>query len=114
MMAQAALIAASSAALFGALVLTSDRKRGALLAQIGLVVAAALVFVAIVVDDPVAGLDPRDLAAFAVGLISAAVAGMLYHLYLGRFELVWAARGVFSALYLALSALFGLVFLSLI
>jgi hypothetical protein len=111
-MAQAALIAVSSAALFGALVLMSDRKRGAFFAQIGLVVAAALVFAAIVVDGPVAGLDPRHLAAFAVGLISAAFAGMLYHLYLGRFERVWAARGVFSALYLALAALFGLVFLS--
>ena len=114
MMSQAALIAIFSAALFGALVLMSDRKRGAFLAQIGLVVAAALVFVAIVVDGRVAGIAPRGLAAFAVGLISAAVAGMLYHLYLGRFERVWAARGVFSAVYLALSALFGLVFLSLI
>jgi hypothetical protein len=113
-MMQAALVAVLSAALFGTLVLMSNRKRGALLAQIGLVVAAALVFVAIVVDGPVAGLDPRGLAAFAVGLISAAVAGMLYHLYLGRFELVWAARSAFSALYLALAALFGFVFLSLI
>jgi hypothetical protein len=113
MMTQAALIALFSAALFGALVLMSDRKRGALLAQIGLFVAAAVVFVAIVVDGAVAGIAPRGLAAFAVGLISAAVAGMLYHLYLGRFERVWAARGAFSAVYLALSALFGLVFLSL-
>jgi hypothetical protein len=114
MISQAALIAIFSAALFGALVLMSDRKRGAFLAQIGLVIATALVFVAIVVDSPVAGIAPRGLAAFAVGLISAAVAGMLYHLYLGRFERVWAARVVFSAVYLAVSALFGLVFLSLI
>lgn len=114
MMSQAALIAIFSAALFVALVLMSDRKRGAFLAQIGLVIATALVFVAIVVDGPVGGIGPRSLAAFAVGLISAAVAGMLYHLYLGRFERVWAARGVFSTVYLALSALFGLVFLSLI
>jgi hypothetical protein len=114
MMTQAALIAIFSAALFGALVLMSDRKRGAFLAQIGLVVASAVVFVAIVVDGPVAGIGPGGLAAFAVGLISAAVAGMLYHLYLGRFERVWAARGVFTAVYLALCAIFGLVFLSLI
>ncbi|MCU0853555.1 MAG: hypothetical protein MUF63_01275 [Rhodobacteraceae bacterium] len=114
MISQAALIAVFSAALFVALVLMSDRKRGAFLAQIGLVVAAALVFVAIVVDGPIAGIGPGGLAAFAVGLISAAVAGMLYHLYLGRFERVWAARSVFTIVYLALSALFGLVFLSLI
>ncbi len=111
---QAALIAIFSASLFGALVLMSDRKRGALLAQIALAVAAAILFVAIVVDGPVAGIGQSGLAAFAVGLISAAVAGMLYHLYLGRFARVWAARGVFSAVYLALSAAFGLVFLSLI
>jgi hypothetical protein len=114
MMTQAALIAIFSAALFGTLVMMSDRKRGAFLAQIGLVVASAVVFVAIVVDGPVAGIGPGGLAAFAVGLISAAVAGMLYHLYLGRFERVWAARGVFTAVYLALCAIFGLVFLSLI
>jgi hypothetical protein len=114
LMTQAALIAIFSAALFGALVLMSDRKRGAFLAQIGLVVASAAVFVAIVVDGPVAGIGPGGLAALAVGLISAAVSGMLYHLYLGRFEQVWAARSVFSAVYLALSGLFGLVFLSLI
>jgi hypothetical protein len=114
MMAQAALIAIASAAAFGALALMSDRKRGASLAQIGLAIASALVFVAIVVDGPVAGIDARGLAAFAVGLISATVAGMLYHLYLGRFERVWTARGTFTVVYLALSALFGLVFLSLI
>jgi hypothetical protein len=114
MLMQAAVIAIFSAALFGALVLMSDRKRGAFLAQIGLAAAAAVVFVAIVVDGPVAGIGPGGRAAVAVGLISAAAAGMLYHLYLGRFERVWAARGVFSAVYLALSALFGLVFLSLI
>jgi hypothetical protein len=114
MMSQAAVIAIASAALFGALVLMSDRKRGAFLAQIGLVLASALVFVAIVVDGPVAGISLRGLAAFAVGLISAAVAGMLYHLYLGRFESVWKARGVFTLVYLVTSALFGFVFLSLI
>ncbi|RDC75278.1 hypothetical protein DLJ49_00545 [Rhodovulum sp. 12E13] len=114
MVPQAALIALASAALFGALALMSDRKRGAFLAQIALFVAGALLFVAIVVPGPVFGIAPAGLAAFAVGLISAAGAGMLYHLYLGRFERVWAARGVFTAVYLGLSALFGLVFLSLL
>jgi hypothetical protein len=54
------------------------------------------------------GLPPQRLAAFGVGLMAAAVAGMLYHLYLGRFERVWAARGVFLLVYLVVSALFGL------
>jgi hypothetical protein len=114
MIPQAALVALFSAVLFVALVLMSDRKRGALFAQIALVIAAAIVFLAIIIDAPVAGISARGFAAFAVGLMSAAVAGMLYHLYLGRFERVWAARGVFSAVYLALCAVFGLVFLSLI
>ncbi|MFN3263046.1 MAG: hypothetical protein ACE37J_21050 [Pikeienuella sp.] len=114
MLPQAALIALASAAAFGALTLMSDRKRGAFLAQVGLALAASLVFVAIIADGPVLGVEPEGLAAFAVGLISAAAAGMLYHLYLGRFERVWTARGVFSAVYLALSAMFGLVFASLI
>jgi hypothetical protein len=92
----------------------SDRPRGAFLAQIALVVASALVFVAILAGGPVAGLAPQRLAAFAVGLMAAAVAGMLYHLYLGRFERVWAARGVFTLVYLVTAGLFGLVFLSLI
>jgi hypothetical protein len=114
MLGQALPIALASAALFGALALMSDRKRGAFLAQIALFAAGALLFVAIVVPGPVAGVAPAGLAAFAVGLIAAAGAGMLYHLYLGRFARVWAARGVFTAVYLGLSALFGLVFLSLL
>lgn len=114
MFAQALPIALASTALFCSLALMTDRPRGAFLAQCGLAVASALVFVAIVLDGPVIGITPRALSAFAVGLISACVAGMLYHLYLGRFERVWAARAVFTFVYLGLSALFGLVFLSLI
>ena len=114
MLPLAAVIAVASGAVFGALALMSDRRRGAFLAQIGLGLAAALIFVAIVADGPIAGIAPRGVAAVAVSLISATGAGMLYHLYLGRFERVWAARGVFTAVFLALSALFGLVFLSLI
>lgn len=113
-LAQALPVALVSAALFGGLALMSDRPRGALIAQIALVVAAALVFAAILLPGPVAGLPPRALAAFGVGVMAAAVAGMLYHLYLGRFESVWKARGVFTVVYLATSALFGFVFLSLI
>jgi hypothetical protein len=91
----------------------SDRKRGAFLAQAALVVSVMVMFVAILVEGPIAGLSPLRVAAIATGLIAAAVAGMLYHLYLGRFTRVWAARGVFTAVYLGLAALFGLVFLSL-
>lgn len=108
------LIHALPTALFCALALMSDRKRGAFLAQIALVVAAAIVFVAILATGPVAGLAPQRLAGFGVGLMAAAVAGMLYHLYLGRFERVWTARGVFTLVYLVTAGLFGLVFLSLI
>jgi hypothetical protein len=110
----AAVIALASTAVFCGLVLMSDRRRGALIAQGWLVLAAAGVFVAILAEGPVAGLAPGALAAFAVALIPASVAGMLYHLYLGRVDRVWAARGVFAAVYLGLTALFGFTFLSLI
>ena len=103
-----------AAALFGGLALMSDRKLGASLAQAAVALAGVVLFVAILAGGPVAGLQPRDLVAIAIGLMAAAVAGMLYHLYLGRFTRVWAARGVFLGVFLALSAGFGLVFLSLI
>lgn len=107
-------IALVSAVLFGGLALMSNRPRGALIAQGILAVAAVLVFIAILVPGPIAGITPRGLAAFGVGVISASVAGMLYHLYLGRFDNVWKARGVFTGVYLITSAIFGLVFMSLI
>jgi hypothetical protein len=107
-------VAFLSAALFGGLALLSNRPRGALIAQGALAVAAALVFVAILAEGPVAGMTPDWIAALGVGLMAAAVSGMLYHLYLGRFESVWTARGVFTLVYLVTSALFGVVFLSLI
>lgn len=110
----AGLIAVTAAAVFGAFALMSDRKRGAFLAQVGLAIAGAVALVAGVSGGPVAGIAPEALAALAVGAMSACVAGMLYHLYLGRFERVWAARGVFTAVYLVVSAVFGIVFLSLI
>lgn len=114
MIVEALPIALASAALFGGLALMSDRPRGAQIAQGILVAAAVLVFVAILTPGPIAGITPRGLAAFGVGVISASVAGMLYHLYLGRFDDVWKARGVFTLVYLVTSALFGLVFVSLI
>jgi hypothetical protein len=114
MLVPAGITALASAALFVALVLMADRKRGAALAQAALAVAGVLVFVAILVPGPVAGIAPAALATVAVGLLSASGAGMLYHLYLGRFSRARDARIVFVAVFLGLSALFGLVFLSLI
>lgn len=114
MLLQALPVALLSAALFCAVALMSDRPRGALLSQIALFAAGILVFVAILLPGPLVGVTPERLAAFGVGLMSAAVAGMLYHLYLGRFDDVWAARGVFTLVYLFTAALFGLVYLSLI
>lgn len=113
MIGQALPVALLSAALFCALALMSDRPRGAFLAQIALAAATAIVFV-VIVAGPIGGIPPERIAAFAVGLMAAAVAGMLYHLYLGRFESVWAARAVFTLVYLVTATLFGVVFLSLI
>ena len=113
MTADTLMIALPSAAVFCGLAVMSDRKRGAALAQGVLVLAVVGMFVAITASGPVAGLAPIRIAAIATALIAAAVAGMLYHLYLGRFDNVWAARAVFTAVYLALAGLFGLVFLSL-
>jgi hypothetical protein len=114
MIGDSLIAALPSAALFAGLALMSDRPRGALLAQGALVAAVVMIFVAIVADAPVAGIPAPRLAAIATGLIAAAVAGMLYHLYRGRFERVWAARAVFTLVYLGAAGLFGLVFLSLI
>ena len=114
MLVQALPVALSSAAVFCALALMSDRPRGAFVAQCVLAAAAALMFVVLVAKGPILGVEPRTLSAFAVGAIAAAVAGMLYHLYLGRFDDVWKARAVFTLVYLFTAALFGLVFVSLI
>ena len=112
MPALATPVAIASAVLFAALALMSDRKRGAAVAQGAFVLACILVFVAIVVQAPVAGIPSADLAAFGIGLIAASVAGMLYHLYLGRFDSVWVARAVFTLVYLVLALVLGLVLLS--
>lgn len=104
----------ASSAVFAGLALMSDRKRGAVIAQGILAVAGALLFLAILRDTPLFGLGPTPIAAFATGLFTAAGAGMLYHLYLGRFTQVWPARAVFTLVYLGLSVVFGLLFVSLI
>ncbi|MBF9047854.1 hypothetical protein LSUCC0031_12080 [Rhodobacterales bacterium LSUCC0031] len=114
MLDDAFLSAVPAAALFGGLVLMRDRKRGALLAQGALVLAVVLIFVAILFPGGALGLPVAGLAGLGVALVAAAVSGMLYHLYLGRFTRVWAARGVFTALFMGVSALFSIVLLSLI
>lgn len=113
MLAQASLLAIVTSAIFSGLALMSDRPRGALIAQAGLALAGALMMVAIVRDSAF-GIGAPALAAFAVAVMAACVAGMLYHLYLGRFTRVWAARAVFTLVFFGTSALFGFVFLSLI
>ena len=105
-------LAIASALVFGALALMSDRKRGALIAQLGSVVAAAAIFVAIGLGDGTGW--ARTVSAFGTALFAATLAGMGYHLYLGRFDDVWRARGVFTLVFLAMAAAFGLVYLSLI
>ncbi|MGY6410504.1 MAG: hypothetical protein ACXIUV_05695 [Alkalilacustris sp.] len=103
-----------SIAIFAGFLSMSDRKRGTVLGQ-GVLVAGAIVFFAgIVAGGPLAGISPRALAIFAVGLLAAGSGGMLYHLYLGRFEEVMTARTVFVGVYLALAALYALIFLVLL
>ena len=105
------LVALLSAGAFGGVVMMSDRRRGANVAQGVLLVGGALAFVA-VVAGPVAGLAPRQIAALAAGLLAAGGSGMLYHFYLGRFTKVWVARGALAAVFLGFWLVFGLIFLS--
>ena len=103
-----------SIAVFAGLLMMSDRKRGTVFGQGVLVAGAIVFFAAIVAGGPLAGLSPRALAIMAVGLLAAGSGGMLYHLYLGRFDEVMTARAVFVGVYLALAALYALIFLFLL
>lgn len=102
-----------STAVFGSIVLMSDRPRGAFTAQILMALAGAVLFIAIIRDTATFGMGPRPLAAIATGALCAALSGMFYHLYLGRFDRVWAARATFTVLFLAASLVLGLLFLPL-
>lgn len=113
-MIEPSLSALPAAIVFGGIVMMQDRKRGALLAQLALVVAVAMIFAAIVLPEGAGGGGGSVLGRLGTVLVPACVAAMLYHLYLGRFTRVWAARGVFAAVFLGFSALFSLVILSLI
>ena len=112
MIGLAVALGVASAAVFGALVLMTDRKRGALVAQVGSVLAAAAIFAALAFG---AGTGwARPVSAFGTALFSATLAGMGYHLYLGRFQEVRRARGVFALVFLGIAGVFGLLYLSLI
>ncbi len=103
-----------SALVFGGLCLMSDRPGGALIAQIGTAIAAVIVLGSLNLTEPVWGMTPLAITGFGIGLFAAALAGMFYHLYLGRFTSVWNARGLFSGIYLLFSAVLGIVLLPLI
>jgi hypothetical protein len=113
MLSQALPVALLSAAVFGGLSLMSDRPRGRSSRRHPRGGGGARLH-----RDRGSGRHrgpaARTHRGFGVGLMAAAVAGMLYHLYLGRFDQVWTARGVFLLVYLVVSAAFGLIFLSLI
>ena len=105
------LVALVATAVFGSIVMLSDRRLGANIALGFLCLGGALAFVAIR-TQPVAWMGPRELAALATGLIAAAVSAALYHFYLGRFTDVWVARGSFAAVTFGFWLVFGLIFMS--
>lgn len=94
--------------------LMTDRKRGASVAQIGTFVAAVILIGSLSLTGPLWGIAPMTYSALGVSLFAATLAGMFYHLYLGRFTSVWKARGVFSLIYLGFAAVLGIVLLPLI
>ena len=110
MIGDAALISVLSALVFGALVLMTDRPKGALLSQAGSAIAAAVIFGLIAVGDGIAAAPL--ISATAVAFLAATTAAMFYHLYLGRFTSVWAARSVFAGVYLAIAGAAGFFYLS--
>lgn len=111
---QALPAALVSTAVFVPLVLMSDRPKGAFIAQILMALAGVFLFVAIVRDTPFLGISLPLLAGMATASLCAALSGMFYHLYLGRFDRVWAARATFTALFLAACLVLGLLFLALL
>lgn len=111
---EAFAIAGLSAFAFCAVVLMQDRPRGALVAQIGTFIAAVVLLGSMSLDGPLWGIEPPTISAFGISFFAASLAGMFYHLYLGRFTSAWTARGLFSLIYLGFSAVLGIVLLSLI
>ena len=102
----AALIAVT---VFAGLVLITDRRRGGLIGQLGTGIGAIILFVAYAMEQR-SDLTPAyipGLMAGGVGVMSAATGGMEYHLFLGRFTSIWAARGVFLCVAVALGVALG-------
>lgn len=103
-----------SIAAFAGLLMMSDRKRGTVLGLGVLVTGAVVLFAGRVAGGPLDGIPARMQAIMTVGLLAAGSGGMLYHLYLGRFEAVTTARAVFVGVYLGLAAVYALIFLFLL
>ena len=101
-----------SALVFAALVLVRDRARGATLAQIGSVTGAVLLFLSLSRNDRLDAAEP-GLLPLGIGILSATIAAMGHHLYLGRFASVATARWTFLAVALGLAAALSAIFLML-
>lgn len=116
MIGTATIVALLSALTFTGLVFIQDRPRGALIAQIGSVVAAGVIFAALLFDNGLygIGLSALQVSALGTSLLAATVGGMFYHLYLGRFDDVWRARLVFALVYLGVAAVLGTLYLALL
>ena len=112
MILDAALIAVVSSLTFVGVVLVPDRRQGALIAQLGTAVSAALLFAALVFEDEFP--QTELLSTIGTALLAATVAGMFYHLYLGRFDSIWRARSVFTLVFLGFAGFLGLLYLSFI
>lgn len=112
----ALIIGGLSALVFTGLVLIRDRPRGALIAQVGSVTAAAVIFAALVAapGSGVLGLPVLHVSSLGVALLAATISGMFYHLYLGRFDAIWHARIAFALVYLGAAAVLGTLYLAML
>lgn len=99
--------AIASVIAFAAVVLMTDRKRGANVAWSILLGGGALAFTAIVFGS-LPGMNAREVAGFSAALLAAGAASMLYHFFLGRFERVWTARGVLTVVFLGFWLVIGI------
>lgn len=100
------LVTLVSIALFAGLVLIPDRRRGSLISQVGTAIGAVMLLATSVLskDGPPTAWPFSVLLSGGVGVLAAATGGMGYHLFLGRFASVQAARGAFLCVSLGLAA----------
>ena len=103
------LVGLASLAIFAGLVLIEDRRRGGLIGQVGTAIGAIMLFAtSLLSKDSQATAWPFSvLLAGGVGVLSAATGGMGYHLFLGRFTSLRAARGAFLCVSLGLAMVLG-------